>query len=53
MGEVCINFFHPLTSFAVNKNAVQNIPQSMCSASEDTAAQLSHSPGQRHRDRIY
>lgn len=35
------------------KNAVQNIPQSRCSASEDTAAQLSHSPGQRHRDRIY
>lgn len=37
----------------MNKNAVQNIPQSRCSASEDTAAQLSHSPGQQHRGRIY
>lgn len=53
MGEVCINFSILSPVFAVNKNAVQNIPQSRCSASEDTAAQLSHSPGQRHRGRIY
>lgn len=44
---------HPLASCAVNKNAAQIIPQSRCSASVDTADQLSHSPGQRHRNRIY
>lgn len=41
---------HPLTSCAVNENAVQNAPQSRSLASEDAAAELSYSPGlQRYR----